>query len=83
MSALARYFKSRGKAVLGYDKTPTELTAELIAEGIDIHFDDNIRLIPKDIKELPYDTENILIVYTPAVPTNHSEYVFFGLNGFK
>jgi UDP-N-acetylmuramate--alanine ligase len=83
MSALARYFKAMGKQVSGYDKTPTKLTDELIAEGIDIHFEDNIRLIPKHIKELPYDTSTILIVFTPAVPTNHSEYVFFSLNGFN
>src|SRR6218665_1045496 len=82
MSALARYFHAMGIPVSGYDKTPTKLTDELIAEGIDIHFEDNIRLIPEEIKELPYDHENILIVYTPAVPVNHSEYVFFDLNGF-
>ena len=83
MSALARYFHAMGKKVSGYDKTPTKLTNELIVEGIDIHFDDNIRLIPKHLKELPYDTDTILIVFTPAVPTNHSEYVFFSLNGFN
>ncbi|MGQ0827667.1 MAG: UDP-N-acetylmuramate--L-alanine ligase [Bacteroidota bacterium] len=83
MSALARYFKAMGKHVSGYDKTPTKLTDELIAEGIDVHFEDNIRLIPPSLKELPYDTEKILIVFTPAVPTNHSEYVFFSLNGFN
>jgi len=83
MSALARYFNAMGIPVSGYDKTPTKLTDELIAEGINIHFEDNIRFIPKEIKELPYDIENILIVYTPAVPVSHSEYVFFSLNGFN
>lgn len=83
MSALARYFKAMGKSVSGYDKTRTSLTNELIAEGIDVHFDDNIKLIPRGIKELPYDIENILIVHTPAVPKDHSEYVFFNLNGFN
>lgn len=83
MSALARYFKAMGKRVAGYDKTATKLTDELIAEGIDVHFEDHIRNIPAYIKELPYDTENILIVYTPAVPKDHSEYVFFSLNGFN
>jgi UDP-N-acetylmuramate--alanine ligase len=82
MSALARYFNAMGKKVSGYDKTPTALTNELIAEGIDIHFDDHIRNIPVAIKELPYDLENILIVHTPAVPVDHSEYVFFKMNGF-
>jgi UDP-N-acetylmuramate--alanine ligase len=83
MSALARYFNAMGKKVSGYDKTPTKLTAELIAEGIDIHFDDHIRNIPSYIKELPYNTDNILVVTTPAVPKDHSEYVFFNLNGFN
>jgi UDP-N-acetylmuramate--alanine ligase len=83
MSALARYFNAMGKRVSGYDKTATKLTDELIAEGIDIHFEDHIRNIPLYIKELPYDVENILIVYTPAVPKDHSEYVFFNLNGFN
>ncbi len=83
MSALARYFNAMGKRVAGYDKTSTKLTDELIAEGIDIHFEDHIRNIPKYFKELPYDTDNILIVFTPAVPLDHSEYVFFNLNGFN
>jgi UDP-N-acetylmuramate--alanine ligase len=48
MSALARYFKSIGKNVSGYDKTETELTNELIESGIDIHFEDEISLIPTD-----------------------------------
>ncbi len=83
MSALARYFNAMGKKVAGYDKTSTKLTDELIAEGIDIHFEDHIRNIPKYFKELPFDTDNILIVFTPAVPLDHSEYVFFNLNGFN
>lgn len=83
MSALARYFNAMGKRVAGYDKTSTKLTNELIAEGIEIHFEDHIRNIPKYIKELPYDIDNILIVFTPAVPLDHSEYVFFNLNGFN
>jgi UDP-N-acetylmuramate--alanine ligase len=83
MSALARYFNAMGKRVAGYDKTRTTLTDELIAEGIEIHFEDHIRNIPPYIKELPYDIDNILIVSTPAVPKDHSEYVFFNLNGFN
>ena len=83
MSALARYFKAMGKEVSGYDKTSTKLTDELIAEGIDIHFEDHISNIPSSIKELPYAINSILIVYTPAVPIDHSEYVFFNLNGFN
>jgi UDP-N-acetylmuramate--alanine ligase len=72
MSALARYFKNIGKQVSGYDKTPTMLTDELIESGISIHFEDNIDLIPKD-----YYIENTLVIITPAVPKNHSEWNYF------
>lgn len=72
MSALARYFKNIGKQVSGYDKTPTTLTKELIASGIEIHFEDSIDLIPKD-----YFVENTLVIITPAVPTSHSEWNYF------
>lgn len=72
MSALARYFKTIGKHVSGYDKTPSILTSELIESGIDIHFEDNIGLIPAD-----YYVENTLVIITPAVPVNHSEWNFF------
>lgn len=85
MSALARYFKAQGKDVSGYDKTPTKLTSELIAEGIDIHFEDNIGLVKPEISNPLSETgkESVLIVLTPAVPKEHSEYVHFqqlGLN---
>ena len=72
MSALARYFKTIGKNVSGYDKTPSMLTDELIASGIDIHFEDRIDLIPKD-----YYTENTLVIITPAVPVTHSQWNYF------
>ena len=72
MSALARYFKSIGKNVSGYDKTETALTKELIESGIEIHFKDEIGLIPTD-----YYTENTLVVITPAVPTTHSQWNYF------
>ena len=72
MSALARYFKFIGKQVSGYDKTPSMLTNELIESGIDIHFEDDINLIPKD-----YYVENTLVIYTPAVPKTHSEWNYF------
>ena len=65
MSAIARYFNSRGVKVSGYDKTETSLTQTLVAEGINIHYEDNIELIDKDA---------VLIVYTPAVPKDHKEY---------
>lgn len=72
MSALARYFSFLGKEVVGYDKTPTLLTDELIQEGISIHFEDNIALIPPH-----FYTENTLVVVTPAVPLRHSEWNYF------
>jgi len=72
MSALARYFKFIGKQVSGYDKTPSMLTNELIESGIDIHFEDNISLIPTD-----YYVENTLVIFTPAVPKTHSEWNYF------
>lgn len=72
MSALARYFQNIGKNVSGYDKTPTTLTDELIAGGMDIHFEDNISSIPKE-----YYTENTLVIVTPAVPITHSEWNYF------
>ena len=72
MSALARYFQNIGKNVSGYDKTPTMLTDELIADGMTIHFEDNINLIPTD-----YYVENTLVIVTPAVPISHSEWNYF------
>ncbi len=72
MSALARYFQNIGKNVSGYDKTPTMLTDELIAAGMNIHFEDNISLIPLD-----YYQENTLVIITPAVPFSHSEWNYF------
>jgi UDP-N-acetylmuramate--alanine ligase len=79
MSALARYFKFIGKNVAGYDKTPTHLTDELKAEGINIHFEDNVALIG-----LPYlNKENTLVVVTPAVPKDHLEWSYFLQDGFE
>ncbi len=72
MSALARYFKTIGKNVSGYDKTPSMLTDELIESGISIHFEDRIDLIPED-----YYIENTLVIITPAVPVTHSQWNFF------
>jgi UDP-N-acetylmuramate--alanine ligase len=72
MSALARYFKTIGKNVSGYDKTPSTLTNELIESGISIHFEDNISLIPKD-----FFIEDTLVIITPAVPKTHSEWNYF------
>lgn len=79
MSALARYFKMQGKAVYGYDKTPTDLTDELISEGIPIVFIDAVSEIPKDV----VSDKNALIVYTPAVPKQNIILNHFFLEGFK
>jgi UDP-N-acetylmuramate--alanine ligase len=77
MSALARYFQNIGKKVAGYDKTPTRLTDDLIANGMSIHFEDAIGLIPTE-----FYIENTLVIITPAVPTSHSEWNYFKERGF-
>lgn len=73
MSAIARYFKFHGRDVSGYDKTETVLTKQLVAEGIPVHYDDNLELAPKDAD---------LVVYTPAIPKDHSELNFYRDNNF-
>ena len=78
MSALARYFEAKGKHVAGYDKTPSDLTAALINEGIRIHYMDDVALIPADCKQV----DSTLVVYTPAIPETHAELNFFRENGF-
>ena len=78
MSALVRYFLSKGKKVGGYDRTPSELTEKLIKEGALIHYEDNICSIPADFKA----KESTLIVYTPAIPASHTEFTWFRNNGF-
>ena len=74
MSALARYFHSKGVRVSGYDKTPSSLTKELEQEGMKVHYEENVDLIPKDAE---------LVVYTPAVPKEHKELVYYQQNGYK
>ena len=78
MSAIARYFVSRGLVVAGYDKTPSELTRQLEREGVLLHYEDNIEQIPHACR----NNKSTLIIYTPAVPADHSELVFFQQNGF-
>jgi UDP-N-acetylmuramate--alanine ligase len=78
MSNLARYFISRGKEVAGYDRTETELTDLLTREGAKIHYQDAPELIPADFK----NKDNTLVVFTPAVPKDHSELNYFQDNGF-
>lgn len=79
MSAIARYFMKRGLVVAGYDKTPSNLTHQLEKEGMVIHYEEDIAEIPHACK----NPETTLIVYTPAVPSQHKELVFFQENGFE
>jgi len=62
MSAIARYFLANGKMISGYDKTSTELTKLLEVGGMNIHYVDDIALLPKDVD---------LVIYTPAIPSDH------------
>lgn len=78
MSALVRYFLSLGKVVAGYDRTPSVLTERLNVEGASIHYEDDCALIPESCK----DKEHTLVVYTPAVPSDHSELTWFREQGF-
>lgn len=75
MSAIARYYKFKGCNVSGYDKTPSELTGELIAEGIGVHYEDNTDFIPKDV-------ENTMVVYTPAIPHDLKELLYVQEHGY-
>ncbi|KQC29825.1 UDP-N-acetylmuramate--L-alanine ligase [Flagellimonas eckloniae] len=79
MSALARYFKYINKNVVGYDKTRTSITDELVNHGIAVHFEDEISQIPEAFKQ----KDNTLVVYTPAVPSSHSQLQFFNDAGFE
>src|SRR5690606_29596025 len=78
MSAIARYFLSKGWNVGGYDKTPSKLTDTLQLEGAEIHFEDLGENIPVQFKS----TENTLVIYTPAVPKTMSELLFFQANNY-
>ncbi len=79
MSALARYFLHEGCRVAGYDRTRTHLTDQLAAEGADIHYEDDVRLIPAEF----LDPARTIVVYTPAVPHDHGEYTYFRDHGFR
>lgn len=74
MSAIARYYNTQGVTVSGYDKTPSLLTRQLEAEGISVHYQENLSLIPKEVD---------LVVYTPAIPANHAELQFYQNNGYR
>ena len=80
MSALARFFNHYKKAVYGYDKTETMLTNQLQAEGIICHFEENETLLKETLSK--FSKEEILIVYTPAVPKEHLEYQYVIKNGY-
>lgn len=75
MSAIARYYRFKGLNVSGYDRTPSELTGELEAEGIAVHYEDNISFIPKD-------AASTLVVYTPAIPSDLAEMQYVEQNGY-
>ena len=79
MSALARYFMSKGVVVAGYDKTPSELTRQLEKEGMLIHYEENVEMIPHACQK----AATTLVIYTPAVPSEHQEMVWFRENGFE
>ena len=76
MSAIARYYNAKGFKVSGYDKTPSPLTHELESEGIEVHYEDNVDFVPKDVAET-------LVVYTPAVPKDMGELVYVQENGYR
>ena len=76
MSALVRYFLSKGDQVAGYDLTPSPLTHALAEEGADIHYTDDPELIPTAFR-----TMDTLVVFTPAVPHDHRELAFFRQQG--
>ena len=79
MSAIARYFIHRGIVVAGYDKTPSNLTKQLEKEGMIIHYTEDVTEIPHACK----DPKTCLVIYTPAIPAEHKELVFFREGGFE
>lgn len=79
MAALERYFLAKGKKVAGCDRTPSELTQALEQEGVEIVYDENPDLIPSYCR----DKDSTLVVYTPAVPSDHAGLCYFRDNGFE
>ena len=79
MSALVRYFLKKGMVVAGYDKTPTELTRCLEQEGALIHYDEDVEAIPRSCRNV----QTTLVIFTPAIPEDHKELVYFRQNGFE
>lgn len=81
MSALARYFNHYGKKVVGYDKTASALTRELEMEGIACHYSEDVKNLEALLSG--FKKEEVLVVYTPAVPKTHEEYLFLSSNSYK
>ena len=79
MSALARYFLHEGWRVAGYDRTATDLTRRLESEGAEIHYEDSVDLIPAEF----LSKEQTVVIYTPAIPADHSEQRYFREQGFE
>ena len=79
MSALARYFLHEGWRVAGYDRTATDLTRRLESEGAEIHYEDSVELIPAEF----LSKEQTVVIYTPAIPADHSEQRYFREQGFE
>ena len=78
VSALIRFFLSKQKVVAGYDRTPSDLTARLIEEGVDIHYEEDAALIPNYCR----DPKTTLVVYSAAIPETHKELTYFRNEGF-
>ena len=78
MSALARYFLHEGYRVAGYDLTATPLTRALESEGAEVHYQDDVALIPEAMRSV----ESTLVVLTPAIPGDHKEWAWFREQGF-
>lgn len=79
MSAIARYFLHIGVTVGGYDKTPSPLTEQLVREGALVHYEEDVNLIPQAC----LDKATCLVIFTPAIPAEHAELVYFRQNGFE
>ena len=79
MSAIARYFNTKGFAVAGYDRSETKLTIDLQNEGISVTYDESVNSIPSDYLE----REKTIIVMTPAIPEDMEQLVYFREHNFR
>lgn len=78
MSALARYFQQSGRKVAGYDRFRSALCEQLESEGMKIHYEDDPKLIPSK-----FEAENTLVIYTPAIPSDHQELAYLQVHKFS